>query len=519
MDRLRAHNGSSSTGQGNTSIPLDSPRFQPNIASLPVNDTSSAYDENSAPCATPPLHNDSGYNTPLVSRHNRASSNPQTSMLPCASDNISVHETSEQCFPSLTKNVSHAQRPRDLVSSNENSYNPVQSLSWTSAYDSVRQFFFTRLIVLILNLFIFTPCKELFAHVRNHYAGATHLAARQPEVAAACILPRCSCQSERHAPSDDVNTPAAPRVSVPPLASTPGNSACTLRPRALYDDSPSVASTAPARASAALRNFGTPDTGAHNSVEPAANKLPPLPEFDETMPELWFSLVEQILNFHRLSDEARYICLISHFNKHSDYIYNLLRDPPSHDKYETAKKCILSHTSRYGNECIIRRLEEMQMGDDKPTTLWVRMRTMASERYVPHETLFQMWLDKLPYQVQLAATGQMHRPPDERASHADRAFFTLQRIEARKLERDRLSAPRSQRLKDGTQQGSTNRQQTTPSRAQSRNDSSPPSSIRSASPPPPVATANHKFCYYHRTFGDKAINCRNPCEHPNASRW
>ena len=98
-------------------------------------------------------------------------------------------------------------------------------------------------------------------------------------------------------------------------------------------------------------------------------------------PELWFLQVESLFGAHRInSDENRYHLVVGSLDPESlSDVSDVIRRPPTESKYQYLKTLITTRFSDSADRQLARLLNELQLGDKKPSQLLRQMRSLAGD--------------------------------------------------------------------------------------------------------------------------------------------
>lgn len=285
-----------------------------------------------------------------------------------------------------------------------------------------------------------------------------------------------------------------------------------------------------------------PSYGAIPSVTPpthAPTRQPHLPEFFNDQPRTWFAVVESIFNSHQIFDDnTRYTMLLSHVHKFYELLSDVFLHPPSHNKYETLKNALIERSSKSTSEMLTRIVYVETLEDRTPSQLWRRLRAMVPPAVLPDDALWTIWSMKLPTALRITLLSHFASPMDLRLRLADEAYVLLSQQHTTPPTRQPSAAnlPTSQPHATSFTHSSTPTvghtaradkqsparattlatRRTTESAAFPTGGSTSPSHSAQQLTPSLATQANH-LCWFHATFGDKAVKCRQPCNYPNAS--
>ncbi|KAJ8722680.1 hypothetical protein PYW07_015743 [Mythimna separata] len=259
-----------------------------------------------------------------------------------------------------------------------------------------------------------------------------------------------------------------------------------------------------------------------------------IPLFWRDQPTLWFGQFETVVNPQKPNEEAKFSLMVAHLEKADvEQISDIVMSKTRTGRYEEAKKRLLSVYEESETKQLHKLLNEMELGDQKPSQLLRRMREPAREK-MPDSTLQMLWLQRLPTSTRAVLAVSEQKSLDVLAAMADKMHdqateiqtvcsCTCQghtktssppRAQEQKTHRDEdlraavmqltreiaeLKVQRTKRMTHGHRRFVHSR-----SRSRSRS-----------------AGRNHKYdhkaswasdaCYFHQRFGEKARNCRSPC--------
>jgi len=121
-----------------------------------------------------------------------------------------------------------------------------------------------------------------------------------------------------------------------------------------------------------------------------------IPKFWKDRPKLWFGYFEALMKTQRASDDAKAQLLITMLDKEQlEQIGDLLENMPSTGKYDALKKRLTHAYEDSPGRQLQRLLEEMELGDKKPSHLLRQMRDIAKNN-IPDQTLKLLWVTRLP---------------------------------------------------------------------------------------------------------------------------
>ncbi|CAB0020920.1 unnamed protein product [Nesidiocoris tenuis] len=242
-----------------------------------------------------------------------------------------------------------------------------------------------------------------------------------------------------------------------------------------------------------------------DGVSAVTIKLPP---FWRRRPDLWFLQAESQFELRRITRErTKYNYVIGALDVDSmEQVSDIVSQPPGENCYEQMKAKLISIFSDSEEAKIRQLLQELELGDQKPSQLWRKMKDLAQNR-LTDEILKTLWLQRLPTSVQQVLTGNKEAMTS--------LIITADRIVEITDSRPQVNAavsgsnPEIARLVQAIENlvSRMNQLEAQPrrSRSRSRPDRSQHRRHRSSTP------AQEGLCFYHSTYGDKARKCESPC--------
>lgn len=244
-------------------------------------------------------------------------------------------------------------------------------------------------------------------------------------------------------------------------------------------------------------------------VARVAFKAPP---FWRKNPKLYFAQIEsQFVIAGITRDETKYHHAVAAIE--TDVIAlvsDIILNPPEEDKYETLKTRLIEHFSDSETHRIKMLLQELQLGDERPSQLLRKMKDLSST--CPEDLLRTLWLQRLPVTVQqiLATnTGSL----DDLAKMADKivAVYSPECATVNLIPSDTASVASENPVASLESQISLLTRKLdhfSLRRSRSKDRYLPRSRSRSRS-----NTSERNVCWYHFRFGPNARKCQPPCEY------
>ncbi|KAL0820733.1 hypothetical protein ABMA28_006561 [Loxostege sticticalis] len=253
-----------------------------------------------------------------------------------------------------------------------------------------------------------------------------------------------------------------------------------------------------------------------------------VPPFWRDRPRLWFIAFEAATDDLKKSEAQRAQMVIAQLQKEDiEQVCDLLYNPPADHQYTALKERLISVYEESDGKQLQKLLSDMELGDQKPSQLLRRMKTLALNK-VPDNTLRLMWMNLLPPHVRsvlvVSDTISQTTALDELAKLADKMLeqhhqvsavstvaiphqdsqYSMQFLveEIRKLQTE-ISELKTHRNSSSTRYRNHSRNRQRRHTSPSRSDDNNARRDRSATPSP--------HCYYHRRFGKNAKRCTTPC--------
>ena len=206
-------------------------------------------------------------------------------------------------------------------------------------------------------------------------------------------------------------------------------------------------------------------------------------------------------------------------------VRDLLLTPPAERPYDVLKEELIRRTSESEQRRLQLLLTEEELGDRKPSQLLRKMRQLLGGHKLEDGILKQLFLQRLPANVQLIlSTASTALTNEQLAELADRVMAvpipTVQAAQAQALPPDTTIADLKQEILRLTEQVSSLHRRLR-SRSRSRGRSAQSQSAKSSgqggagTPTSPKAddAAESELCWYHDRWGANAHKCRAPCSY------
>ena len=276
-------------------------------------------------------------------------------------------------------------------------------------------------------------------------------------------------------------------------------------------------------------------------TEPVAAVSLKLPPFWPHDPTIWFAQVEaQFQTRQIISQLTKFSYVVSSLQPEiAQEVRDLLISPPSVDPYDKLKTELIKRTSESEQKRLHQLLISEELGDRKPSQLLRRMKQLLGENKLEERILRQLFLQRLPQNVQLILASSSDAVDLEQlALIADKILEVAVPLSASTASVGAVTAPatmtphsnydsRLDELQAQVSQltslvkslvtseshsghrvyGSRERSREK-YKKRDRSSSRSRSKSRYQSKNPPRAGSE---CWYHWRFGDQALKCVKPC--------
>ncbi|XP_073821292.1 uncharacterized protein [Musca autumnalis] len=203
-----------------------------------------------------------------------------------------------------------------------------------------------------------------------------------------------------------------------------------------------------------------------------------VPPFWKTNPKLWFRQIEcQFFNAGIAQDETKYHTLVGSIETNIlNTVSHIIENPPSSNKYEVLKTAMLAEFQDSEERRLQKLLENVEMGDRKPSAVLREMRQLSSGK-VSDDMLKSLGFQRLPTMIKTVLSVS--------TDSLDKLAVMADKINDQLGNSSRIRVRGWMALKV---------------RSKSRNRNSSQS-----------RDTSERLCWYHFKFGSKASKCRPPC--------
>lgn len=234
------------------------------------------------------------------------------------------------------------------------------------------------------------------------------------------------------------------------------------------------------------------------------------PTFVKSEPDLFFIQIEaQFTNAAISVDFTKYNHVIASLDpQYLSVVSDLIRNPPAENKYTTLKDRLIKEFTASDNKKLRVLLNEIELGDDKPSQLLRKMRELAGTS-LSDDALKSLWIDRLPESVR-AVVAISNDDINTCAILADK----IVEITAPKQQVYEVKASTSNdnstlsKLTAQIEELSKSVQQLQTNRGRSSNK---PNSNTNNNRSRSKSGQNRPYCRFHYKFGAMAKKCEQPC--------
>lgn len=249
-----------------------------------------------------------------------------------------------------------------------------------------------------------------------------------------------------------------------------------------------------------------------NLVHRIQLKVPP---FWKKNPQLWFLQLEaQFTTSNITTEQTKFNHIVGVIDTDIlDYVSDIVLAPPARNPYQTIKDRLIKQFTATDQQKLKSLLEELTLGDMKPTDLLRKMRVLACNK-VGDEFLRTLFLQRLPTMIHtFLATSTA--PLEELAQLADQMFEVTQSSPIGIQEVSSASNSLLDDLVNVVHKLEGKVETLTKGFRRSCNSSGQKSRSRSMTPAKASNVKPNKLCYYHKRFASKANKCSQPCSWVN----
>lgn len=244
-----------------------------------------------------------------------------------------------------------------------------------------------------------------------------------------------------------------------------------------------------------------------------------MPSFCHSSPHTWFALADSTFIINNIkSDDLKYHHILTALPEDIIMsITDIIHNPPQQEKYKTIKETILTRHSESETKRLSKLLDGVSIGDDTPSQYYRRLEQIAgTSQALTKELLVQIWMNGLPTNIKTILAATDKTVMDDQLKIADKIHEMNQPPNVSEVSKESNSLARQ--IEEIITK-KFNEMSFRPSRSTNRNQNHKPfnknrSSSRSSRSRSQVS--KYPLCYFHHKFGNKARNCRKPCNFETA---
>lgn len=248
------------------------------------------------------------------------------------------------------------------------------------------------------------------------------------------------------------------------------------------------------------------------------------PAFWVSNPKAWFLTLEcQFQSRNIKSSLAKYNFVVPALPLNIvEEVMDILTSPPDDHPYEALRDAILQRTGASEKERLRRLLQDLTLGEKKPSQLLRHMQQEIGQVPIDDALLRELWFQKLPSDVQFLLAPSQGLDVQQVALMADNAMqyraqpvASVSHTPAPTSESPALQAILAElaelRLSVASIKADRDRSRGRRSRRSHGPHPRAPSRTRSASRPS-SPSSRRPLCWYHHKYGKDANNCEKGCQ-------
>lgn len=234
-----------------------------------------------------------------------------------------------------------------------------------------------------------------------------------------------------------------------------------------------------------------------------------LQNFFVEKPVIWFAQAEAQFQIAGITQDAtKYGHILSVLDARvAEEVEDIIANPPTEGRYEYLKKELIRRLSDSKVQRTRQLLSEEQLGDRKPSAFLRHLRSLAGTSVGDEGILRELWMRRLPPEVQRILMAQVDLPLNKVAEIADSIVETSPAPSASVHSAatfDIVNIMRS--IEELTRKVDTlTRDKAAGQSQRSRSMGRAQSQSRSSS------QTRDQLCWYHKRFREKANKCISPC--------
>lgn len=246
----------------------------------------------------------------------------------------------------------------------------------------------------------------------------------------------------------------------------------------------------------------------------------PFAPFRESNPKAWFSQIEATFALRNITTElTKFHHVVSALPPHIvDEVDDILSSPGD-QPYLSIKEAVIQRIGLSDKQRLTKLLEDTELGDRKPSQLLRHMRHLAGNAKTEDTFFRELWLKRLPVDMQAVLCTSLDAPLEQIAAVADNIWETFGKrvnqiipeqpsgLVSKLVTQVELLTQRVEAL--SVQRGREQRSFRPRRRSRPRSNSR-----RRVRLPTPPGDTTGRICWYHQKYGNGAKYCDPPCAFP-----
>lgn len=267
------------------------------------------------------------------------------------------------------------------------------------------------------------------------------------------------------------------------------------------DDNANAANAAAAAAEAARNAAMQQQINSENDAAQIARVSVRIPPFWHAKPALWIAQIEsQFAAAGITNDKTKYHTVVAAIESSVlSQISDIVLNPPVANMYDTLKARLLEHYAVSEQKRIKKLLQDLELGDMRPTQLLREMRDLAGNE-MNDNMLKSVWMSRLPPNVR-SIISISSDSLDKLGILADKIFEVSDSPHV-----NAVSMPQNVSTAQSSLEKQVSLLVKEVAELKTKFTQRPRSRSRSRG-----RSESDEVCWYHRKFGDKAKKCRQPC--------
>lgn len=238
-----------------------------------------------------------------------------------------------------------------------------------------------------------------------------------------------------------------------------------------------------------------------------------IPPFWKTNPSLWFSQLEsQFYTSGVRDDKTKFHTVVAAIESNVlSQVSDVVLTPPQQDLYKTLKTRLIERFADSEQQRLKRLLQEIELGDRKPSELLREMRELAGTAgTVSDELLKSIWTQRLPEQMRMILSTN-EGDVNKLALMADKIAEVTQHTVSEVAGSSHATEDRTTKLEKQIAQLSKQVAALSTSLSHQRSRSRSKSFQRFNKNKSSSPHSKSAYCFYHQKFGKAAQKCKHPC--------